>query len=190
LGSSAIEPITGRLSEHIPLGKAQRLRREAYESPALPLSYSATGFVLRSTRGLSSEHPPRIPTVDNSGNSAGRAFSYGAGSGMLVAGTIWFLDPVGIPRPARGSTFLLASSPRRPRGRRRQRPRPQGRSIAPSNLMGVVPGIGRRAKLARRIGRGRREQRPDPHGLWQGGTTRRSRPIIATLLRRATAPTC
>jgi hypothetical protein len=36
-----IEPITERIPDQIPLGKAQRLGREAYESPALPLSYSA-----------------------------------------------------------------------------------------------------------------------------------------------------
>jgi len=47
-----------------------RLRSETYESPALPLSYSATDFVLRSTRSLSNEQRPRIPTVDNSGNPA------------------------------------------------------------------------------------------------------------------------
>jgi hypothetical protein len=46
LGSSTIEPITGQLPEHIPLGKAQRLRGEAYESPALPLSYSAAAIKL------------------------------------------------------------------------------------------------------------------------------------------------
>jgi hypothetical protein len=57
----------------VPTLVAQRLRSETYESPALPLSYSATDFVLRSTRGLSNEHPPRIPTVDNSGNSVSTA---------------------------------------------------------------------------------------------------------------------
>ena len=34
----------------VPTLVAQRLRPETYESPALPLSYSATDFVLRSTR--------------------------------------------------------------------------------------------------------------------------------------------
>jgi hypothetical protein len=53
----------------VPTLVAQRLRSETYESPALPLSYSATESVLRSTRGLSNEHSPRIPTVDNWGNS-------------------------------------------------------------------------------------------------------------------------
>ena len=36
-----IEPITEQIPDQIPLGEAQRLDREAYESPALPLSYSA-----------------------------------------------------------------------------------------------------------------------------------------------------
>jgi len=36
-----IEPITEHIPDQVPLGKAQRLDREAYESPALPLSYSA-----------------------------------------------------------------------------------------------------------------------------------------------------
>ena len=42
LGSSTIEPITGRLSEPIPFGEAQRIEEVTYESSALPLSYSAT----------------------------------------------------------------------------------------------------------------------------------------------------
>ena len=53
----------------VPTLVAQRLRSETYESPALPLSYSATDSALRPTGGLSNEHRPRIPTVDNSGNS-------------------------------------------------------------------------------------------------------------------------
>jgi hypothetical protein len=36
-----IEPITEHTSDQFPLGKAQRIDGEAYESPALPLSYSA-----------------------------------------------------------------------------------------------------------------------------------------------------
>jgi hypothetical protein len=39
--NSQIEPISEHLPDQVPLGKAQRLDREAYESPALPLSYSA-----------------------------------------------------------------------------------------------------------------------------------------------------
>ena len=35
---------------------------------------TAAPFVLTATRTLSNEHRPRIPTVDNTGNSAGRAF--------------------------------------------------------------------------------------------------------------------
>ena len=38
-----IEPISEQLPDQIPLGKPQRFDGEAYESPALPLSYSATG---------------------------------------------------------------------------------------------------------------------------------------------------
>jgi hypothetical protein len=41
LASPHIEPITEQFPDQVPLGKAQRLDREAYESPALPLSYSA-----------------------------------------------------------------------------------------------------------------------------------------------------
>jgi len=41
LGSPTIEPISEHFSDQVPLGKAQRLDGEAYESPALPLSYSA-----------------------------------------------------------------------------------------------------------------------------------------------------
>jgi hypothetical protein len=38
----ALEPISHPIRAWFPLGKAQRLDRQAYESPALPLSYSAT----------------------------------------------------------------------------------------------------------------------------------------------------
>jgi hypothetical protein len=41
-----IEPITERIPDQVPLGKAQRLDGRAYESPALPLSYSAAGIKL------------------------------------------------------------------------------------------------------------------------------------------------
>ena len=37
----SIEPISHPIRAWVPLGKAQRLDRQAYESPALPLSYSA-----------------------------------------------------------------------------------------------------------------------------------------------------
>ncbi len=36
-----IEPISHPIRASLPLGKAQRIDRQAYESPALPLSYSA-----------------------------------------------------------------------------------------------------------------------------------------------------
>jgi hypothetical protein len=39
--SPQIEPITEEVPDQIPLGEAQRIDRQAYESPALPLSYSA-----------------------------------------------------------------------------------------------------------------------------------------------------
>jgi hypothetical protein len=42
LDSLPIEPISHPIRACVPLGKAQRLDRQAYESPALPLSYSAT----------------------------------------------------------------------------------------------------------------------------------------------------
>ena len=41
LSSPTIEPISGGIPDHVPLGRAQRSGWEAYESPALPLSYSA-----------------------------------------------------------------------------------------------------------------------------------------------------
>ena len=37
-----MEPITEHFPDQVSLGKAQRLDREAYEFPALPVSYSAT----------------------------------------------------------------------------------------------------------------------------------------------------
>jgi hypothetical protein len=46
LATSPIEPITEHIPDQIPLGKAQRLDRVSYESPALPLSYSADGVKL------------------------------------------------------------------------------------------------------------------------------------------------
>ena len=46
LAAPQIEPITEQVADQIPLGKAQRLHREAYESPALPLSYSANEIKL------------------------------------------------------------------------------------------------------------------------------------------------
>jgi hypothetical protein len=42
LGLAPIEPITEHIPDRLPLRKAQRSGGEAYESPALPLSYSAT----------------------------------------------------------------------------------------------------------------------------------------------------
>jgi len=42
LAEPPIELISEHIPDQFPLRKAQRLDREAYESPALPLSYSAT----------------------------------------------------------------------------------------------------------------------------------------------------
>jgi hypothetical protein len=42
LGLASIEPITDQIPDRPPLGKAQRIEELTYESPALPLSYSAT----------------------------------------------------------------------------------------------------------------------------------------------------
>jgi hypothetical protein len=86
----------------VPTLIAQRLRSETYESPALPLSYSATRFVLRSTRALSNEHPPRIPTVDNHGNSHVRFLDcdWLVGEGELPAPmTAIRASPAAIPNP-------------------------------------------------------------------------------------------
>jgi hypothetical protein len=41
-----IEPITEQIPDQIPLGEAQRLDGEAYESPALPLSHPAAAGIL------------------------------------------------------------------------------------------------------------------------------------------------
>ena len=41
-GPPTIQPISGPIRAHISRERAQRMCREAYESPALPLSYSAT----------------------------------------------------------------------------------------------------------------------------------------------------
>jgi len=41
LASWPIEPISEQIPDWIPLGKAQRIEEVTYESPALPLSYSA-----------------------------------------------------------------------------------------------------------------------------------------------------
>ena len=46
LAKPPIEPISYQIRACVPLGKAQRLDREAYESPALPLSYSAAALKL------------------------------------------------------------------------------------------------------------------------------------------------
>jgi hypothetical protein len=52
LENSAIEHISEQIRAQFPRLKAQRIEEVTYESPALPLSYSATRFVLRSTRSL------------------------------------------------------------------------------------------------------------------------------------------
>jgi hypothetical protein len=46
LSRRSIEPISHAIRAWVPLGKAQRLDRVAYESPALPLSYSAAAIKL------------------------------------------------------------------------------------------------------------------------------------------------
>ncbi len=46
LSATPIEPISEHIPDQFPLGKAQRLGGRAYESPALPLSYSAVVFKL------------------------------------------------------------------------------------------------------------------------------------------------
>jgi hypothetical protein len=46
LATPQIEPITEQVPDQIPLRKAQGLDRQAYESPALPLSYSAVALKL------------------------------------------------------------------------------------------------------------------------------------------------
>jgi hypothetical protein len=58
LEASTIEPITGRIPDYVPLGKAQRLDRRAYESPALPLSYSAADV-----KNIE-RHPERQPQLE------------------------------------------------------------------------------------------------------------------------------
>ena len=54
-----VQDRAGNCSDYarVPTLLAQRLLAETYESPALPLSYSATLFVLRSTRILSRDEP-------------------------------------------------------------------------------------------------------------------------------------
>ena len=56
----------------------------------------------------------------------------------------------------------------------------EGRLIAAFAQMGVVPGIGRRARRARRIGRGRRGQRAIRSRPLARLDNQNSRPIIAT----------
>jgi hypothetical protein len=46
LASPQIEPITEQVPDQLPLREAQRIAAEAYESPALPLSYSAAAVKL------------------------------------------------------------------------------------------------------------------------------------------------
>jgi len=46
LGSPPIEPIAEHIPDQVPLGKAQRIEEVTNESPALPLSYSATPIKL------------------------------------------------------------------------------------------------------------------------------------------------
>ena len=53
-----IEPISHLIRAWVPLGKAQRLDRQAYESPALPLSYSATAIK------IIERDPRRQPTTE------------------------------------------------------------------------------------------------------------------------------
>jgi len=46
LDPTTIEPISEQIPDQSPIGKPQRFDWEAYESPALPLSYSAVAFKL------------------------------------------------------------------------------------------------------------------------------------------------
>jgi hypothetical protein len=46
LGWTQIQPISDQIPDQAPLGKAQRSNGETYESPALPLSYSANEIKL------------------------------------------------------------------------------------------------------------------------------------------------
>ena len=57
LSSLPIELISGGIPDQVPLGKAQRLGGQAYESPALPLSYSAVPSKLIE-RDLDRQPPP------------------------------------------------------------------------------------------------------------------------------------
>jgi hypothetical protein len=63
MGLLTMEPISEQIPDQIPLGKPQRLDREAYESPALPLSYSAVVEILAKAReGLPGrEIPGSVP---------------------------------------------------------------------------------------------------------------------------------
>jgi len=54
-----VEPISHPICAWLPLGKAQRLGSEAYESPALPLSYSAAA------NRISERHSERQPTTQS-----------------------------------------------------------------------------------------------------------------------------
>src|SRR5687767_14031066 len=73
-------------------------RPRAYESPALPLSYSATRFVLRSTIGSASEHRRRIPTLDCPGNCPGTRSALGTGPRRVARWPIVGRGPVAMQR--------------------------------------------------------------------------------------------
>jgi hypothetical protein len=59
--NSQIEPISEHIHDQFPLGKAQRLDRQADESPALPLSYSAV--VIKLIERGRGRQPPRIQLI-------------------------------------------------------------------------------------------------------------------------------
>jgi hypothetical protein len=50
LGGTAIEHISEQICAQIPRSEAQRIEEVTYESPALPLSYSATAFKISERR--------------------------------------------------------------------------------------------------------------------------------------------
>jgi len=81
-GRWPIEPISHPIRAWFPLGKAQRIEEVTYESPALPLSYSANAVKL--TEGDPERQPPareRIPFEQH--------MFVGAGPGRPSMTTAW-----------------------------------------------------------------------------------------------------
>jgi len=74
-----IEPISGPIRAWVPLGKAQRIEEVTYESPALPLSYSAADVKLierchvrqpRSLEHMTIEQHIRVERAGQDGQAA------------------------------------------------------------------------------------------------------------------------